>query len=392
MTTLTIDGAAPTGAASRRDAVTRAGRLVEAFSLAAEQVGLARSTTSAAGIPGEATPRVLHVELGQQPYLMVRLLPGQVVEDVQAGEERLTAALGVDRVTITQRTRQVVRIDLNPPDPFATAFRVTNCVPSAYDPITFGLLESGQPLRDSLLHCGHLAAQGQTRSGKTRWAYGLLGQLAGASDIVIDGIDPTGKLLGPWEDHPQGGHLTTDPSYPAMEQVSKALVAEMRDRIASIPRDQDVLTVSPQYPLRLVVLEEWANVMTMAATAQGKRDGTDTELAKNTQQLIAECHKVGIRVLVLAQRMEAKILGGFNRNNFSYRFSFRTASKAGLELLHEGMDDLTARRHVAESSGIALCQAPGRTLTRMRGPEITSYADYVAGIDQTRPVAVDAAA
>ena len=237
------------------------------------------------------------------------------------------------------------------------------------------------------MDCGHLAAQGQTRSGKTRWVYGLLGQLAGAAQIEIAGIDPTGKLLGPWQDTPQGSVICADSAYEVMERASRQLVDDMRDRIRAIPRDLDVLPVSREFPLRLVVLEEWANALTIASIAKGKAKGLDTELGRNVQMLLAEGHKVGYRCLLLTQRMDGTLVGTFNRDNISHRVSFRTASKDGLKLLHEHIDDITAEQHATEDPGIALVQAPSMPLARLRAHTIASYSDYLGRIDAVQHAA-----
>src|SRR5690606_12648674 len=106
-------------------------------------------------------------------------------------------------------------------------------------------------------------------SGKSRWLYGVLSQLAGASHVQISGIDPTAKLLGPWQGTSQGSLICTDAGYDAMEKTSADLVADMRQRIQAIPEDLDYLPVNRENPLRLVVLEEWANVLTIASIAKG---------------------------------------------------------------------------------------------------------------------------
>ena len=387
MATISENGAAPRWGGPRRRALKLGAQLVSRFSAAAHHVGLFRETSSSAGIPGLTGPRVLHVEVGGRPYLMVKALPGQVLADFVEHTDRLAAGMRVDRVRITERAHGVFRVDINPPDPLAEGRPLGAPIGSGMWPISFGVLENGSELRESLVDCGHLAAQGQTRSGKTRWVYGLLGQLAGAAQIEIAGIDPTGKLLGPWQDTPQGSVICADSAYEVMERASRQLVDDMRDRIRAIPRDLDVLPVSREFPLRLVVLEEWANALTIASIAKGKAKGLDTELGRNVQMLLAEGHKVGYRCLLLTQRMDGTLVGTFNRDNISHRVSFRTASKDGLKLLHEHIDDITAEQHATEDPGIALVQAPSMPLARLRAHTIASYSDYLGRIDAVQHAA-----
>jgi S-DNA-T family DNA segregation ATPase FtsK/SpoIIIE len=186
--------------------------------------------------------------------------------------------------------------------------------------------------------------------------------------------------------------ICADSDYDAMERASRVLVEDMRSRIREIPRHLDVLPVSREFPLRLVVLEEWANALTIASIAKGKAKGLDTELGRNVQMLLAEGHKVGFRCLLLMQRMDAALIGSFNRDNISHRISHRTASKDGLKLLHEHIDDITAERHATEDPGIALVQAPGIPLARLRAHTIASYSDYLDRIDTARNAAWNTAA
>lgn len=350
--------------------------LADRFMAAARHVGLFRETTSAAGIPGLAGPQVIHVELGDRPYLMVRILSGQLMDDFVGQAERLAAGMRVDRVRITQRARGYLKVELDPEDPLGVDVPVADPIASGVWPIEFGRLETGKILAESLVNCGHLAVQGQTGSGKSRWLYGVLSQLAGASQVQVSGIDPTAKLLGPWQGTSQGSLICTDASYEAMEATSADLVADMRRRISAIPEDLDYLPVSRENPLRVIVLEEWANALTIASVAKGKAKGLDTDLGKNVQMLLAEGRKAGFRILMVSQRMEANLIGAFNRDNVSHRFSFRVFSKEGMRMLHEGIPDDVAAAHMTADPGIALVQAPTIPLARLRAPTVSSYSEY----------------
>ena len=394
MATVSWDGAAPGGRLRhRREAIATASTLAGRFADTMTMCGLTRETTSAAGVSGEMSPTCYHVELGGTPYLMVRLVPGQVIDDFTDNLARIAAGLGVERVEIEQRRQEVLRIWLNPVDPLAQPFEVPAPVSSGTHPVTFGRLETGRPVVESLDTMGMLACQGQTRGGKSSWSYGLLRQVSGASEIEVSGIDPTGKLLGPWDDgHPQGVDLCTSSDYTAMEKTSQLLVEEMRDRIAKIPRDEDKLGPGSGVPLRLVVLEEWADALTIASIAKNKANGRDTELGRNIATLLSQSHKARMRVVMLCQRFDAALVGGFNRNNFSHAITFRTRSKDGVQLLHESCPDHIAQRHATEKPGIALVETPTVPLQRMLAPGARSYRSYVEAVDASRPGAQPAAA
>lgn len=376
MATISVNGAAPKWGGPRRRAFKQAGQLANRFAAAAHHVGLFRETTSAAGIPGLTGPQVIHVELGDRPYLMVRTLSGQLTGDFAGQADRLAAGMRVDRVRITQRAHGYLKVEINPEDPLGVHMPAADPIASGTWPIEFGRLETGKILAESLVNCGNLAVQGQTGSGKSRWLYGVLSQLAGASQIQISGIDPTAKLLGPWQGTNQGSLICTDADYEAMEETTDKLVVDMRQRIESIPADLDYLPVSRENPLRFIVLEEWANALTIASIATGKTKGLDTKLGRNVQMMLAEGRKAGFRILMVSQRMEAGLVGAFNRDNISHRFSFRVFSKEGLKMLHEGISDDVAAAHMTADPGIALVQAPTIPLARLRAPTIASYSDY----------------
>src|SRR5690606_29962046 len=118
-------------------------------------------------------------------------------------------------------------------------------------------------------------------------------------------------------------------------------------------------------------------VLTIASIAKGKSKGLDTELGRNVQMLLAESRKAGFRILMVSQRMEANLVGAFNRDNLSHRFSFRTASREGVKMLHEGVPDDVAAAHMTADPGIALVQAPTVPLARLRAPTVASYSDYL---------------
>jgi hypothetical protein len=99
-----------------------------------------------------------------------------------------------------------------------------------------------------------------------------------------------------------------------------------------------------------------------------------------TSRLLAEGAKVGIRVVILAQRAEAAVLGAFERAMCSLRISFRCDNRAAVELLHAGAEPAVADAHTAALPGIGLMSMPGRPLTRFRAPFIGGYAEFAAAV------------
>src|SRR4051812_37593216 len=72
-------------------------------------VGLARRVETVTGTT-IATPRAT-AYAGESPYLIVRLLPGQLPADIEEVPLRLAAALGVARLRVTARGSHAVRVD-----------------------------------------------------------------------------------------------------------------------------------------------------------------------------------------------------------------------------------------------------------------------------------------
>ena len=70
------------------------------WSDAADIAHLTRHSTTAAKIPLTVAPQVHSVELGPPVTLLVRMLPGQIVDDFEARAHRLAAAMDVPAVHI----------------------------------------------------------------------------------------------------------------------------------------------------------------------------------------------------------------------------------------------------------------------------------------------------
>jgi hypothetical protein len=61
---------------------------------------LARHSVTAGRIPLTVAPQLHSVDLGPPVTLLVQMLPGQVLEDFQAKEERLAGGMGVSKLRI----------------------------------------------------------------------------------------------------------------------------------------------------------------------------------------------------------------------------------------------------------------------------------------------------
>jgi len=343
-------------------------RIVRLWSRACEGVGLERRVDTVSG-PTIITPPIRHVILGPPTVLSVQLLPGLLPQDVRDAAYRLAPHLGCHGLRVEPRGHgEWAVITLLTEDPLAEVDEFQDGPMTG--PVAIGRDEDGLDILAEVDDLGHMICQGQTRSGKSTALYGLLAQVAqrkrAGYPIRVAGVDASGLLLRPWMDTPDGKWCVAGLSdLHKVEMTLGLLVDEMDDRIRRIPDDADRLPVTGDDPLTIVVLEEWPGVLRAL-------DGADPKSAKRVRllvsRLLAEGHKAGYRVWMIAQRAEAAIVGAAERAQASYRISFRVDNAATVELLHPEVDEATAVVHTTAAPGIGLLSAPGRPLTRFRGP------------------------
>lgn len=355
-------------------------RLTWAWRQAAEGAGLCRTAHTVTG-PTVVTPQLVHVVLGPPTVLTIALLAGQVAADVRRLAVRLAAALGVVGVRVHPRGPGHVLVELLDRDPLAEL--VPLHLHDRPGPVLLGRAETGQPITvDSWADAEHAIVQGVTGSGKSAFAYALLAQLVRDPAVRVAGIDPTGLLLRPFAATPDAEWQVRGlANLAAVETLLVRLVAEMDTRIAAMPADRDRVELGPDRPVLLVVLEEYPGLLRAL-------DAADTKTGKRVRglvsRLLAEGRKAGVRVLLLAQRAEASVVGAFERAMCGLRLSFRTDTRASVELLHPGTDPDTADAHADALPGVALVSRPGAGLTRLRAPWLGPYSAFCAAVHAGR--------
>lgn len=349
-------------------------RLTWAWREACEGAGCCHRVDTATG-PTVTTPRVTSMTLGPPTVLIVRLLPGQVARDLQRVSYRLAGRLGARGLRVEPRGTEWARVELVHEDPLTAT--VPLVLPRRGREVLIGRSEEGGDVEQDWRDAPHAIVQGVTRSGKSVWTYGLLAQLAPQPDIVVAGLDPTALLLRPFAGSRHAQWHASGLADPAAHEVLlERLVAEMDRRIAELPDDRDTLDVDERRPLMVIVLEEYPGLLRAldAERERGKR------IRALVARLLAESAKVGMRVVILAQRAEAAVVGSFERAMCSLRISFRVDNRASADLLHPGIPPEIADPHTSAQPGVALMSAPGRPLERIRGPWIGGYAEYAAAI------------
>lgn len=350
---------------------------------AAGRAGLGRITSSPlGGVTMAGLPLVERIEAptyGQPGYLIVRLRPGQLIEDLQDRADQLAGGLGVWGVRFEPRGGDFVRIDLVDTDPLARTVHYPLPGPAGH--LVFGLDEVGAVVSRSLDDLTHIAVQGSNGAGKSVQAYSLLGQLARFGPLVdVVGIDPTGLLLGPWGVDPRGWRVngTTDAAerYPA---VLRELVDDMDARIATLPALRvDRLPITPATPLRVVVLEELAAISRLTGY---RSSGAASETQRLVGRIASEGRKAGLRLLVISQRLGSDVLGTDTRDQLLTRMTFGCRDLATLRMLSPDATPEDLAPLALSPAGVALADLPGEPMRRIRAPYVPTYGQYCDLID-----------
>jgi S-DNA-T family DNA segregation ATPase FtsK/SpoIIIE len=343
------------------------------------------SHNSITGVTRVGMPHVVHAEaprFDRDGYLIITLPSGLLVSDLEEEREALASGLGVHSVSFVRSGADHVRVDLRRADPLERT--VSFPLPAPAGHLAFGLNEAGVVVSRPLDALTHMIMQGSNGSGKSTGAYGLLGQLAGSPYVDVCGIDPTSLLLAPWGDHPRGWRVCgTEDAAARYGAVLADLVADMDARIRTLPPRCDKLPITPETPLRLIVLEE--------AGAIARLSGYSTSKPSAVQRLLSRLHgearKASCRVWTLVQRAESGSISTFDRDQAVTRISYAANDVATLRMLHDvGPEHVTEL--TASPAGTAFMEAPGLPLCRIRSPflDYATYCDVVSG-SIPRPVA-----
>lgn len=314
--------------------------------------------------------------------LWVRLPAGLTVDTAQKAGDALAQNLRAHRVTITQdpaeRAAGVARLVVLHFDPLVG---VRESVPVG-DPsrLVVGRYEDGAEVVVSLTDASHIAIQGMTRSGKSALLYTLLSQVATCPWVVVGGIDPNRVLLSPWRAVPRSApwlSVGSDPESAAA--LLSRYVAEMDRRLDLLDeRGIDALReFSDQDPLLVCVLEEYPALLKRVDAEDQSRKPAERvgpRVRSAVSRLVMEGAKSGIRVVLIAQRMDASIVDGAVRGQFGTRLTLAVDNGDGVRMLHPEVSPETIK---------AVTEAPpGRVLVwlhrveRFAQGDLTEYPVY----------------
>lgn len=253
--------------------------------------------------------------------------------------------------------------------------------------VVLGRLADGHDLTMDWADPWHWAVQGQSRSGKSVLTYAALAPIASRSDVVVTGVDPTGILLGPWGSHPCPVMRACGSD--DMARASEALAnvcTEMDRRIAVlVETGKDKFSdFTEELPLLIVVLEEYPGTLSLAASedvakARKPAERVEPQIQRSFTRLVQEGAKVGIRVLLVAQRMDASLVSGAARSNLGTRFTMRVDNADAVRMLHPSASPDDVASVLASAPGLGVVEMPGVGLLKFKA-DFLSYELYAEAV------------
>ncbi|WP_407568259.1 FtsK/SpoIIIE domain-containing protein [Arsenicicoccus dermatophilus] len=354
---------------------------------ACDGAGLTKRVGNEVHAPGLAR----HRRVGHVDRLTVRMAPGQTVADVTKACPALASTLTAHSVTAHAATRPGwVVLDVLRRDPLTGERTSTDPARLASSgPVVLGVDEHGEDFTLDPYSTPHAAMQGATRSGKSSTCYTLLGAFAHRPDVVVTGVDPSGILLDPFTTGRGAGYIATGTRPEDLDHAGRVLadlVALMDDRVRDLraARVDKLDGHSPAVPVVWVVLEEYPGLLAAARALDSQRgakpgDRLAPALEAAVGRLVKEGAKVGVLVLVLAQRMSAEAVKTDDRANLGLRVTLRVDNADAVGMLHDGLDRAQVDTVRSFAPGVALAEAPGTGLRRVR-MHYTAYATYRARV------------
>lgn len=308
-------------------------------------------------------------------------IPGhQSVEDVAKAIPRIASGFG-DEVR-SEVLGKSVRIIWRLRDPLAGVRHVSRPASRELAPLVIGRCEDGSDATLDIRDASHVCVQGQTRSGKSVFTYGVTGQLAQMDAVRLMGVDPNRVLLGV---HAETGRtlpgdvaLGADPDE-AVAVLERA-VAIMDERNAKLlPQRIDKLEkFTADEPIILLVLEEFAGLVRSAELADKGRKPADKvgwKINALVGRLVSEGAKSGIRVMLILQRADSGIIDTGNRAQFGTRVTFGVDNADAVRMLHPSVRPELVEEIMDFTAGRCYFQQRGKKQMVMQA-DLTDYDEY----------------
>lgn len=264
--------------------------------------------------------------------------------------------------------------------------------PATSIPVELGYTAGHDRVRLDLAAEGHTIISGKTRSGKTVLTYNALVQLGQFQAVRVIGSDKTGILLKPFADRVHEPRICLSATdIAAHVAVLDWAVAEMNRRntdLQAAGRDKWEV-FSSAFPLVIVVIEEFPGLIRAAelddaATARKPADRLAPKIRLAIETLAAESAKAGIRLMLIAQRADAAVVGGPTRSNFSVRVTHRLDEPEGVKMLHPGLEPEDAKAAQSFGPGVGFIETARDGLRKFKG-DYLDYQTYRATINGLHP-------
>ena len=293
-------------------------------------------------------PRILRVTSEPSALLVICEVPmGTVPSAYAAASEAWRAALGAHSVRIEEAGAGAGTVGPALALRIGTGDALAGTVETGKDhsmralgSVDVARYEDGSRFSWDVTDASHTIIQGMIRSGKSVATYGLLSQVARMPDdeVQVWGIDPASVLLGPWQDRMHGRErvvLGTDAGQ-SLDLLWK-LVSLMEERLTRLRQDGREKLEAGDAPMLLIVLEEYPGLLRAIDQEDASRPSKERRgpaVRALVDRLLSEGAKVSVRVLMIVQRADASIVGGYARGQFGTRLSFSVDNREAVQMLH----------------------------------------------------------
>ena len=178
----------------------------------------------------------------------------------------------------------------------------------------------------------HSLMGGETGSGKSSALRVIITNLIlGNSNVLLHLVDLKGTEFGIFENCPHVSTIST--SNEAADKIVKTLILEMNDRYAMFKKmhAKDITDYNKKYkknklPFQLLIVDEFADLCSF------KKNSNNT-FFDDLNLLGRKARSAGIFVFITSQRIDAKIIDGQIKANFSNVIALKTKDKINSRLV-----------------------------------------------------------
>lgn len=248
--------------------------------------------------------------------------------------------------------------------------------------------ETGEDIYLDFQEDTHTAIQGSTRSGKSVLMYVALSQLAKCEKAEIWGSDINAALLSPiasaLPDEEASRRFVLENNPRANYELLERVVAILDDRMTLL-REQEIekfRDFSQDFPAVVVVIEEYPGLIRTLRMHDSQQTKTADKIEKRylslLGRLVGEGAKVGIRLVLLAQRISAEVIDTDSRENFMQKITLGVNKTESVGMLNDELTPEEKHRVTTFSNG--------RFVIAQKRKTFFCQADYLEYEDYKRAV------